>query len=181
MVILGVMLVLYPLYNHFYSRYQQDKLQDSFKETLQQTTETSKEPASSQETPIPQEFKEALLEIPAINLSKVVLKGTSPEVLAKGPGWYEESVIPGQGNTAIAGHLNTDGSPFRRIPQLKQGDSITLVFEGKSYEYQVERIFTVASNDWSVIGPCGYSALTLTTCVAGDDKHRLVVRAVEVR
>lgn len=181
MVILGVMLTLYPLYNHFYSRYQQDKLQASFTESLQNTTEQAKEQASPEPAAAPREFKEALLEIPAIKLSKVVLKGTSPEVLAKGPGWYEESVLPGEGNTAIAGHLNTDGSPFRRIPQLESGDSIKIVFEGRSYEYQVERLFTVASNDWSVIGPCGYSALTLTTCVAGDDKHRLVVRAVEVQ
>ncbi|NPV89195.1 MAG: class E sortase [Firmicutes bacterium] len=175
------MFTLYPLFNHFYSSYQQDKLQAAFKDATPDTAAPAGEPAAPAQPPAPREFKEALLEAPSIKLSRVVRKGTSTEVLAEGPGWYEESVLPGEGNTAIAGHLNTDGSPFRRVPQLKPGDSVKLTFEDRTYEYRVERVFTIDSTDWSVIGPCGYSALTLTTCIAGDSKHRLVVRAAEVK
>ncbi|MEW6173880.1 MAG: sortase [Bacillota bacterium] len=36
----------------------------------------------------------------------------------------------------------------------------------------------MAKNDWSVIKPCGYPALTLTTChPVGSARQRLVVRA----
>lgn len=50
--------------------------------------------------------------------------------------------------------------------------------KGEIYRYKVERVFPIAKNDWSVIKPCGYPALTLTTChPVGSARQRLVVRA----
>jgi LPXTG-site transpeptidase (sortase) family protein len=129
---------------------------------------------------VAKEFSEAILEIPAIKLTTVVLKGTSQDVLAKAPGWYEESAPPGQGNTAIAGHLNTNGRWFRNIEKLKPGEEIILKYEGHVYLYAVEKVFPVQSTDWSIIDPCGYNALTLTTCIANDRSRRLIVRARQV-
>jgi len=121
------------------------------------------------------------IEIPALELSAVVFEGTDKAVLAKGPGWYKESVLPGEGNTAIAGHRTTYGAWFRHVDKLEEGDEIIIGYDSRGYTYRVERVFPVAKNDWSVIDPCGYPALTLTTChPAGSARQRLIVRAALV-
>jgi sortase A len=62
--------------------------------------------------------------------------------------------------------------------RLEAGDIIILRYADRSFLYKVERVFPVVSNDWSVIEPCGYPAITLTTChLVGSAAQRLVVRA----
>jgi sortase A len=118
------------------------------------------------------------LEIPAIDLSVGVVQGTTPKDLRIGPGWYRESDLPGQGNTAIAGHLNIYGSWFRNIHKLEEGYAINLTFQGTTYVYQTEKVLSIASDDWTVIQPVGYNALSLTTCdPKGRDHVRVLVRA----
>ena len=194
----GIMLLLYPLFTQIYSQVFQwnelRSLQNPTVESLNAVSET--EEAGSGDSPskaadlnntllktaqkVPAEFGEAVLEIPSIQLSTLVLKGTSPEVLAKAPGWYEESALPGQGNTGIAGHLNTHGSWFRNIGKLQSGDEIILKHKSQTYLYRVERVYPVESTDWSIVEPCGYNALTLSTCIANDRGRRLVVRAMQI-
>lgn len=124
------------------------------------------------------DFNGARIEIPAIKVSAAVVRGTALAALAKGPGWYEESALPGEGNTAIAGHRTMYGAWFRNTDKLKAGDVINIIYDGQVYEYRVEKVFPISSTDWSVIEPCGYPALTLTTChPPGSAVQRLVVRA----
>lgn len=128
------------------------------------------------------EFNGALLEIPELDLKVAVVRGTSQAQLAKGPGWYEESALPGQGNTCIAGHRTMHGAWFRHVDRLQPGDPLILTFAGQKYVYRVEEVFPVANSDWSVIQPTGYVALTLTTChPPGSARQRLVVRAALVK
>ncbi|MEW6183396.1 MAG: class E sortase [Bacillota bacterium] len=189
LIFLGVTLVLYPLFSSFYAHYQQARLKASL--AAQEKSSPSKynkadkndqNPAlsdtPSDNIPTGEGFMGAVIEIPAINLSAAVVKGTARSGLNKGPGWYEQSALPGQGNTAIAGHRTMYGAWFRHVDRLKAGDPIILRYEGKVYRYEVERVFPVANNDWSVIKPCGYPVLTLTTChPVGSARQRLVVRA----
>lgn len=116
------------------------------------------------------------LEIPDIHLSTIVVSGTSQNALYDGPGWYEESAYPGKGNTAIAGHNNMYGSWFRNIKKLQPGNEIYISYKGKKYTYTVEKVFPIATNDWSVITPTKDSVLTLTTCHTKTE--RLACRAV---
>ena len=191
----GITLLLYPLSTDIYSREFQWKTFHSIQASSIQTSakdpntsiftesESLKAPTPTQPQAvleIPKEFSEAVLEIPTLQLTTVVLKGTSQDVLAKAPGWYEESALPGQGNTAIAGHLNTYGSWFRNIDKLKPGEKITLKHAGQSYLYEVEKVYPVKSTDWSIVEPCGYNALTLSTCIANDRSRRLIVRARQI-
>lgn len=126
---------------------------------------------------IREDFPGGILEIPALKISVAVVKGTSPDALKKGVGWYEESEIPGKGNTAIAGHRNCHGSWFLKLDQLKSGDLMNLSFNDVEYIYEVKEIFVVSKYDWSVIEPCQYTALTLTTChPLGSTENRLIVR-----
>ncbi|MEW6183958.1 MAG: class E sortase [Bacillota bacterium] len=202
----GVMLMLYPLFTDFYARYQQDKLRAAFiaqeKETTpaQMTNGQDKRSGNSGssgaglsgEGPSGTDSPRggyspyrgpgwAIIEIPAIDLDALVVRGTSNGDLWRGPGWYEQSALPGEGNTAIAGHRTMYGAWFGRLNRLRPGDSIILRYQGRSYTYRVEKTFSVAKNDWSVIQPCGYPVLTLTTCQPlGSSKKRLIVRAALV-
>ena len=198
LIVGGIMLLLYPLFTHIYSQVFQwnvlRSLQNPVLESPKPVSEIEKNaagdgPPKTAELDntllkptgkVPTEFGKAVLEIPSIQLSTLVLKGTSPEVLAKAPGWYEESALPGKGNTGIAGHLNTDGSWFRNISKLQPGDEIILKHEELNYRYRVECVYPVQSTDWSIVEPCGYNALTLSTCVANDRSRRLVVRARQI-
>jgi len=182
------MLLLYPLFTYLYSNIAQWgmlRLMQIQISSVEEISTVTKPEANAlvivQKVPkVPTEFSEAILEIPTLNLTTVVLKGTSQDVLAKAPGWYEESVLPGQGNTAIAGHLNTYGSWFRNLNKLKPGEEIILKLDDQSYLYQVEKVYPVQSTDWSIVEPCGYSALTLSTCIANDRSRRLIVRARQI-
>jgi sortase A len=188
LILAGVLLMLYPLFTYLYSSYEQYKLRASYEISQQQNDETREEQdpsltggPPSLSFPKDGDFTGAIIEIPAINLSAAVLRGTSTEILNRGPGWYEESALPGQGNTAIAGHRTMYGAWFRHLDSLNAGDEINLTFDGWVYKYKVERVFPIANNDWSVIDPTSYPALTLTTChPVGSAAQRLVVRAALV-
>lgn len=124
-------------------------------------------------------FPGALIHIPSIDVRAIVLYGTSLRILAQGPGFYEVGVLPGQrGNVAIAGHRTTYGAWFRHVDKLKAGDEIELYFQGVKYRYAVERVWVIASNDWSVVAPTENSMLTLTAChPPGSAAYRIAVRA----
>ncbi|HNX29586.1 MAG TPA: class E sortase [Syntrophomonadaceae bacterium] len=176
-IIAGIVFFAYPFMTDLYYNFHQAKLADTFEE---ENTSHSQIPtlddteAAARITP---GGPMAVLEIPVINLSAVVIKGTSAENLAKGPGWYEESALPGHGNTAIAGHRSMYGGAFTKIENLKVDNVILLKFNGKIYRYKVKELFTIESTDWSVTEPLEYTALTLTTCHPEGSSKRFVVRA----
>ena len=64
----------------------------------------------------------AHLQVPKIGLDEFVVSGTNEADLAKGPGHYLGTAMPGQaGNVAIAGHRTTHGAPFNRLAELAIG------------------------------------------------------------
>lgn len=87
---MGVLLMLYPLFSYFYAQYEQGRLRASLADVSESV---SGDPALSGPSPVGPtaagEFTGALIEIPAISMSAIVLRGTSQDNLAKGPGWYE--------------------------------------------------------------------------------------------
>lgn len=80
----------------------------------------------------------ARIEIPNIDVSKVVVEGVSVEDLRNGPGHYRATVFPGQeGNAGIAGHRTTYGAPFNRIDELLPGDEFTVTTVQGEHVYRV--------------------------------------------
>jgi len=68
----------------------------------------------------------AVLEVPSIGLSDVVLEGTTSDVTTSGPGHRRDTVLPGQvGASVIYGRQAAYGAPFASISQLALGDEIT--------------------------------------------------------
>lgn len=179
LMLVGVMLMLYPLFTYMYAWHEQSKMQAALR-AVEEGSEASPVPDGPRPGDLGEsgEFKGALIEIPSIKLSAAVASGTSKGDLMTAPGWYKESALPGQGNTAIAAHRTMYGAWFRHLDSLMTGDRIILTYEGRKYIYTVKKVFPVAKNDWSVIKSCGYPALTLTTChPVGSAKQRLIVRA----
>jgi sortase A len=131
----------------------------------------------------------ALIRIPAIGVSQVVVEGVDVADLRKGPGRYPTTSLPGQaGNAAIAGHRTTYGAPFSNLDQLTPGDEIIVQTAQGTFRYEVDARgpFVVDPDDVSVLDSVPDLArpgtqratLTLTTCHPKySASQRLVVRA----
>jgi sortase A len=124
----------------------------------------------------------ALIEIPAIGVSKYVVAGVETSDLKKGPGHYPSTPFPGElGNAAIAGHRTTYGEPFRQLDELVVGDPIIVTdLLGRRFTYLVTGQQIVTPQDsWVVdtVDPT-VASLTLTTCHPEfSAKQRLIVFA----
>ncbi|MEY2243633.1 class E sortase [Streptomyces sp. BF23-18] len=135
----------------------------------------------------------AVLGIPRLSLRVPVAEGVSKAgVLDKGyVGHYKGTQQPGQaGNFALAGHRNTHGEPFRYLPRLRRGDTITVETRTAVYTYTVDRrLPRTSARDVGVIRPVprstvrpsyGYSRpgyyITLTTCTPEyTSRYRMAV------
>jgi sortase A len=120
----------------------------------------------------------ALLRIPAFgpDYEIPILNGTDLSILSKGVGHYSSTAAPGQiGNFAVAGHRVTNGQPFARLLDLKQGDEIIVETREAIYTYVLDdspRQLTVRDTDTWVIDPVPgkpdvkptQPLITLTTC-----------------
>ena len=120
------------------------------------------------------------IEIPRIDISKVVVNGTDwASDLSRGPGRYPQSSWPGMGKvTAIAGHRTTFGAPFRNINELARGDRIRLLMPYGTFTYRVFAHEVVRSNDWSILHKRGFDTLVLSAChPLYSASHRWIVFA----
>ena len=107
----------------------------------------------------------ARVRIPRIGVNYVVVKGTDPGDLRRGPGLYPETPLPGvPGTTAIAGHRTTYGAPFRNVDNLGKGDRVIVTVPYGRFTYRVERTRIVGPDALWVINRVGYDRLVLTAC-----------------
>jgi sortase A len=114
----------------------------------------------------------------------VVLAGVTTAELAKGPGHYPGTALPGApGNFAVAGHRTTHGAPFARLDELLPDDEVHVEDpSGQRWIYRVVESRIVEPGDTSVIASDplggGRPTLTLTTCHPRfSNRQRLVVFA----
>jgi len=123
-----------------------------------------------------------LMQVPALQLNQVVVKGASPELLRGGPGWRQGSAAPGAGNTVVMGRSTRWSHPFARLADVPKKSVIYLrTRDARVYRYSVVSVRTVDGGRTSVMDPAGPSRLTLVTSAAGPfDSHRTVVVAKAV-
>lgn len=80
----------------------------------------------------------AVLEIPRLGLTEVVLEGTTSDVMRSGPAHRRDTVLPGQeGTSVIMGRRTTYGGPFSRIHTLTAGDQVIAVTGQGEHIYRV--------------------------------------------
>lgn len=126
------------------------------------------------------------ISIPRMDLRVIFVQGTSwGRDLSKGPGHYEQTSVPGLGETtAIAGHRTTFGAPFRHIDRLRPGDQIVLALPYGTFRYRVFSHRVVPSDDWSIVRNRGFDQVVLSAChPLYSASHRWVVfaRLVEIQ
>ncbi|MDX6744362.1 class E sortase [Actinocorallia sp. A-T 12471] len=101
------------------------------------------------------------------------VEGVTNADLAKGPGHYPGTPMPGQkGNSVFSGHRTTYGAPFNKLGELVPGDQILIDTATRTYVYRMTSSKIVLPTDMSVLAPVpgkpGAKAtkayLTLTTC-----------------
>ena len=113
-------------------------------------------------------------------MDEYVVSGTNEDDLAKGPGHYLGTAMPGQaGNVAIAGHRTTHGAPFNRLAELSTGDPIYLTtVAGQRLTYIVSAVpVPVSPKDVGVLNNFGDNRLTLTTC---NPEYQAIQRLIVV-
>lgn len=81
----------------------------------------------------------AILQLPSLGIRHlVVVEGTTPENLMRGPGLVRNSPLPGQaGVSEIYGRLATFGAPFAGLGQLRVGDEIKVITGQGTATYRV--------------------------------------------
>lgn len=105
------------------------------------------------------------IELPSLRRSRVIVEGTDPYSLRRGPGHYPGTPLPGSGTTVgVAGHRTTYGAPFRTIDRLRPGDPIVVGMPYGRLEYRVERTRIVSPDALWVVRPAAYDRLVLTAC-----------------
>ena len=106
------------------------------------------------------------IEIPKIDASYVMVKGTDTSDLESGPGIYSETSFPGvAGTTAIAGHRTTYLAPFRDINELSPGNHVLLEMPYAHFTYTVIGQRVVAPTDVAAaVSNVGYTRLVLSAC-----------------
>jgi sortase A len=121
--------------------------------------------------------------IPRIGLNAVIVDGTSPSDLAKGPGIFAGDYVPGEGRLVyIAGHRTIYGAPFSHLDVLRRGDTIAIAMPYGSFTYRVTGHRIVKANELSVLRSHGREQLILQTCHPRfSASHRYLVYAEPIR
>jgi sortase A len=142
-ITLGVVILLFVVYELWFTDYINAGQQRSATNKLQKAWDSGDDPlvgpgnlGGDKVRSIPLGTGIAIIRIPRLGLdyARTVVEGTNTKDLDIGPGHYPSSALPGQkGNLAIAGHRVGKGSPFLDLDKLKPGDAI--VIETKSYWY----------------------------------------------
>ncbi len=172
LAVIGVGMLAYPFATNLYQGRLQTKLAIEFERPA------IKQAYSEGELAIGDPMTR--LKIPAIDVSTVVVEGTTASALRAGAGHYVNTPLPGEtGNVGIAGHRTTYGKPFANLDRLKPGDEVILETPIGTHAYRVSRDpFVVEATDWSVVSQTPTPSLTLTAChPKGSARQRIIVRA----
>jgi len=105
----------------------------------------------------------AILDIPALGITKVVVEGTSSQQTVSGPGHRRDTVLPGQvGVSIIMGRQSAFGGPFGTIERLLVNDEITVTTGQGIAKYKVNGVRRPGDPLPQPL-PAGGSRLTLIT------------------
>lgn len=184
----GVVLAVFVFYLLVWTNHRTEAAQADLADDFRAQQEAGEGPKDRFEAP---ESGEGLgiLHIPALgkDWSWVVVEGVGDDDLARGPGHFPGTAMPGSiGNFAVAGHRATHGEPFANLDRLEPGDDVVVeTMDGwLSYEVTWVRILSPSATEVlePVAGHPGEKAtqrtLTLITCnPRWSSTERLVVGA----
>ena len=164
-ITLGIVLLLFAVYEIWFTGVLNDRTQDRLRSQLEQQWEAGDDPVVAARQPtrpgtrvrsIPLGDGFALIYIPAFGSGYVytVVEGTGTAELDEGPGHYPGSALPGEvGNFALAGHRVGKGSPFLNLDKLRAGSPI--VIRTKTYWYTYRVLGDPRTRDPAAVGKLG--------------------------
>jgi sortase A len=183
MITAGVIVLLYVVYELFWTGVETSQAQGDLREQLTQQWEApaasgtpapgSEQPAPA--TPVNEGEGVAIIRIPKLGESYawVIVEGVNQSDLRLGPGHYPDSAGPGEvGNFAVAGHRTTYGAPFSGLDVLEAGDAVVVETADTYFTYRVDDSKIVLPTQVDVVLPVPEAPgetptealMTLTTC-----------------
>ena len=103
----------------------------------------------------------AILEIPHLGLSEIVLEGSSGRNLAFGPTLVNASPIDKTKDRILSGHRDTH---FNFLKDLKKGDLLRLITPSGTRDYLVSWLEAIDSSQQNLVIDENLERLTLITC-----------------
>lgn len=105
----------------------------------------------------------AILSVPKLGISEVVLEGSTSTVTISGPGHRRDTALPGQrGVSVIMGRSGAYGAPFAGIELLAAGDKIEVLTGQGAFTYEVVGVRREGDPQPADLGEFG-GRLTLVT------------------
>jgi sortase A len=187
-ITVGALLAVFVFYLLVWTNHQTAAAQDDLRDDFQAEQQTGQPVGHRGDAP---ESGEGLgiLHIPALGAdwSWVVVEGVDDDDLARGPGHFPQTALPGQvGNFAVAGHRATHGEPFADLDQVQVGDPVVVETVDGWLTYDVTWVRILSPGATEVLAPvAGHPdekarerTLTLVTChPRWSSTERLVVGA----
>jgi sortase A len=190
----GITLLWQEPLSHAYTSWQQGKLSDQLDEVeasllrvpsprAEGLREPSKLSLADQAKALAQKTEVegplGRLRIPGLDVEQVFVEGVDSGSLARGPGHYQDTSLPGQhGTVGIAGHRTTYSAPFRNIDELAEGQKVRVEMPYGRFAYRVTGSAVVSPDQVSVLGERDHDRLVLTSCDPPfSDSQRFVVFA----
>jgi sortase A len=187
-ILIGVAIILYPLYENMQYDREQQQLLDSFAQlgNTEQLEQASMEAEQTNEDKSDLlKGARGLISIDKIDLDMLIFDGTSTEALSKGIGMIEPQKEFGVNNIGLAGHRAiTKGKQFNRLDELNVNDEIQVTTSNGTLEFAVVDTFVVHQSEVSVLNDQDEPLLTLVTCTpigSRNPPHRLIVQAALVQ
>lgn len=162
------------------TRGKQQALEESIRQPATTTT-TSNAPTAPGTSPATSRGNHVI--IPAMLLDQPIVEDTNMyRALDKGIWRWPKGSTPDKGgNTVLVGHRFTYTQPkgvFYFLDKLKTGDSVGIVWDGKTYVYRVTDTKVVKPTQVSILDPTVKPTLTMYTCTPlWLPKDRLVITA----
>ena len=194
LVTLGCVLMLFVVYQLWWTNVEADRAAAAATQQLQQQWQNDGQgdPATGPEYPADLKRGDAfaLMYIPRLGKKwrEPVIQGVTLDDLAKGVGHYPDSAMPGQiGNFAVAGHRATNGEPFAYLDGVRAGDLVVVETRTTFYTYRLDDWYIVPPTQVEVIEPVPNKPdakprqplITLTTCnPRWASYERLIVHGV---
>ena len=171
----------------FYDYYAEQKINMQEQEAIEEFYEEEKITDSIEEPQKIEEVEEqtkvdyiAILKIPKIKLERGLVEPSSYLNNVKyNLQWIDGSSMPDQvnGNVIIAGHSGSARvSYFRKLDQLVIGDSVSIDYKNKTYNYKVVDIYDIEKTGTAeIIKNKNTTTLTLITCRHNTNKQIVII------
>lgn len=179
LILAGLVLIAYPVAEHLYAWYWQQKLLSEWEAPDLNPLEI--EVVEDEDVHLtPQGEVVGVLQIDSIDLSLPIIKGLNNTNLKIGVALLADTaMLEEKGNSVVAGHRgHSHGRLLNRLDEVKVKDRIVVETKDKEIPYRVFNKVIVKPQQTELLAPTKDNILTIVTCEpVRNPTHRLIVQA----